>query len=189
MVERKKASYIVEELDKFKMFTGRLLLNFEYRDRARRIRLENHIKNITVNKIFEFKYTGETFKGYDNINHNFLTLEHLFRIGKSDWKVALENVKGVYLLTDIKTGKKYVGSAYSDGGIWKRWYEYLISLHGWNEQLIDLVEKKGEDYIKNNFNFTILETYGLHISNDLVIARENYWKDKLMTRLHGYNSN
>jgi hypothetical protein len=32
--------------------------------------------------------------------------------GKADWKAALENVKGVYLIVDRSHGKMYVGSAY-----------------------------------------------------------------------------
>ncbi len=30
---------------------------------------------------------------------------------------------------------------------------------------------------------------GMYSSDDHIISRENYWKEKLMTRIHGYNSN
>ena len=82
--------------------------------------MEGYIDSITVTKIFEYKYTGEVFSGFDNINHDFSVLENIFKMGKSDWKTVLENVKGIYLLTDKETGKSYVGSAYGDSGIWAR---------------------------------------------------------------------
>jgi hypothetical protein len=189
VIERKDDSYVVEELDKYKKFTGRLLLNFEYKDRARRLRLENYIDSISVNTIFEHRYTGEPFRGYEEINHDFTILENIFKTGKSDWKTALENVNGVYLLTDKETGKSYVGSAYGDAGIWSRWSNYINTFHGGNDQLVTLVNKKGKNYIRNNFKFSILEIHGMFVSKEQIIDRENYWKKKLMTREHGYNSN
>jgi hypothetical protein len=157
--------------------------------RGRSFKLESYIENITVNQIFESKYMGEVFPGYDNINHDFIVLENIFKMGKSDWKTALENVKGVYLLTDKETGKSYVGSAYGDAGIWSRWLNYINTFHGWNDQMISLVNKKGEKYIKENLKFSILEIHGMFVSDEQIIERENYWKEKLMTRIHGYNSN
>jgi hypothetical protein len=184
-------NYIIEEVEYFRKYNGRLLLNFErYQGmRGRSFLLESYIESITVNQIFEYKYVGEIFPGYDNINHDFSVLEQIVKLEKSDWKVALENVKGVYLLTDKETGKNYVGSAYGDAGIWARWSQYINTFHGWNDQMISLVKKKGEKYIRENFKFSILEIHGLYTSDEQIIARENYWKDKLMTRIHGYNSN
>jgi len=47
----------------------------------------------------------------------------------------------------------------------------------------------GISYIKENFKFSILEIHGMYVPDEQVIERENYWKEKLMTRIHGYNSN
>jgi len=185
----RKKNYIIEEILDFKKYTGRLLLNFNHKDRARRLLLENYIDSISINQIFEYKYSGEVFPGYDNINHDFYVLEPIFKNIKSDWKNKLESVKGIYLLTDKETGKSYVGSAYSDGGIWSRWIEYINYLHGGNDQLITLINKKGKNYFRDNFKFTLLEVYGMFTPNQEIIERENYWKEKLMTREHGYNSN
>jgi hypothetical protein len=186
-----KKDYEIEEIEKFKKYNGRLLVNFErYKGlRGRSFLLEIFIDYITVNQVFENKYTGEIFPGYDNINHEFIKLENIFKTGKSDWKAKLESVKGIYLLTDKETDKSYVGSAYSDGGIWSRWSNYINTFHGWNDQLVPLVKRKGKNYIRNNFKFSILEIYGLYVLNETIIERENYWKEKLMTRIHGYNSN
>jgi len=189
VVERKEDSYVVKELEKYKKYTGRLLLNLEYNDRTRRLCLENYINDISVNQIFEHRYTGKAFPGYDEINDEFHILEPIFKRGKSDWKTALENVKGVYLLTDKETGKSYVGSAYSDDGIWSRWSQYITTFHGWNDKMITLVNEKGEEYIRNNLKFSILEIYKKDTPDDHIRERESYWKEKLMTREHGYNLN
>ncbi|MBP5449128.1 MAG: GIY-YIG nuclease family protein, partial [Spirochaetales bacterium] len=157
--------------------------------RGRAYYLENYIKDITVNQIFEYRYTGEIFPGYENINHDYSVLETIFKTEKSDWKTALENVKGVYLITDKKNGKMYVGSAYGEGGRWERWSNYICSLDGGNKQLMELINNKGEKYVQNNFKYTLLEIFAMHASAESIIERENYWKEKLMTREHGYNSN
>jgi len=184
-------NYKIEKLKVFEKYEGRLLLNFErYQGmRGRSFLLENYIDLMTVNQLFEYKYTGEVFPGYDNINHDFTVLENIFKLAKSDWKTALENVKGIYLLTDKETGKSYIGSAYGDTGIWARWEQYINTFHGWNDKMVTLFKKKGKKYIRNNLKFTILEIYGMYTPDDQIIERENYWKEKLMTRIHGYNLN
>ena len=186
-----KKNYVIEEVEKYRKYDGKLLLNFEryLGMRGRSFLLEGYIESITVNQIFEYKYSGEVFPGFDNIDHDFSVLENIFKLGKSDWKTALENVKGVYLLTDKETGKNYIGSAYGEAGIWSRWSNYINTFHGWNDQMVSLVNKKGRKYIRENFKFSILEIHGMYTSDDQIIARENYWKNKLMTRIHGYNSN
>ncbi len=191
VLEKKDDSYVIEEVKKYSQYTGRLLLNFHrYQGmRGRAYYLENYIKDITVNQIFEYRYTGEIFPGYENINHDYSVLETIFKTEKSDWKTALENVKGVYLITDKKNGKMYVGSAYGEGGIWERWSNYICSLDGGNKQLMELINNKGEKYVQNNFKYTLLEIFAMHASAESIIERENYWKEKLMTREHGYNSN
>ena len=40
--------------------------------------------------------------------------------------LTLENIKGIYLVTDTHTGRRYVGSAYGDMGIWSRWRQYAV---------------------------------------------------------------
>ena len=92
------------------------------------------------------------------------------------------------MITDIKTGKHYVGSAYGGDGIWHRWISYTKNGHGGNKELRILLNKKGKDHTLH-FQFSVLEVCDLTASNDYVIGRENYWKDVIRSREFGYNSN
>ena len=44
-------------------------------------------------------------------------------------------------------------------------------------------------YIENNFQYSILETFTDDVLDKDIISRESFWKDVLMTRKYGYNSN
>ncbi len=131
VIERKEDCYVIEEVEEFKKYTGRLLLNFyRYQGlRGRAFKLEGYISDITVNQVLEYRYSGEVFPGYENIDHDYYSLESIFKMEKSDWKTALENVKGVYLITDKANGKMYVGSAYGDSGIWSRMGVIILVLY------------------------------------------------------------
>ena len=104
------------------------------------------------------------------------------------WKAALSNIAGVYLITDIGTGKLYVGSATGQNGIWQRWCEYSDNGHGGNKELSALLKEKGSKYSKN-FQYSILEIADTHASTDDVLNRESHWKNILCSKNHGYNGN
>ncbi|MGB4782742.1 GIY-YIG nuclease family protein, partial [Candidatus Methylomirabilis sp.] len=128
--------------------------------------------------------------GYENINHDFSTLETIFKSGRPDWKAALENVKGVYLIIDKYNGKKYVGSAYGGSGIWARWECYMGTGHGWNDELTKLIQQEGIDYARKNFRLSLLEYRPARTDDRVIIERENYWKEALLScGAFGYNRN
>ncbi|WP_267899138.1 GIY-YIG nuclease family protein [Macrococcoides canis] len=103
---------------------------------------------------------------------------------------ALENQKAVYLITDKSNGKLYVGLATSMSKmLLTRWSNYVANGHGGNKELVALVEEKGFDYVKENFQYTILENYNGKVDDKLVLQRESYWKEALQSRQFGYNSN
>lgn len=102
---------------------------------------------------------------------------------------ALESVTGVYCLTDTKNGKIYIGSATGEGGVAARWGSYLDSKHGGNKKLRELYEREGERYFRENFEFTLLDYFGMSYDPRKVLEREQWWKDCLDTRRHGYNDN
>lgn len=95
------------------------------------------------------------------------------------------------MLSNTENGKRYIGSAYGDGGIWSRWSQYCADGHGGNKELRVLVEQKGYDCIERNFKFTLLEIHPMFTSDEAIILRESYWKEVMMSRnpKFGYNSN
>lgn len=170
-------------------FIGRLKIFRVHRIMATRVNLENHYDDFEISEILREPYSGRIFPGYENIDLPFKELATLIRNDKPDWKSALENVKGVYLITDTSTGKRYVGSAYGDQGIWSRWEAYVRSGHGWNKELQELVGDK-LDYAQENFKFTLLEYRPAPTPDGTVIYRENYWKEVLLMRgKYGLNQN
>ncbi len=117
-------------------------------------------------------------------------LEALVRNDRPDWKGALESVKGIYLITDISTGKRYVGSAYGDQGIWSRWCSYVASGHGGNVELRAIATDPNLDYCRKSFRFALLEYRPSPTADDIIIGREDFWKRILLTRgEHGLNRN
>lgn len=99
----------------------------------------------------------------------------------TSWRGALRAVSGVYILACQKTGKRYVGSAYGEGGFWSRWEEYLNTGHGGNIGI-----RKLEDH---DFQVAILEVVSSSASVDEIIRTEDSWKEKLLTRKFGLNEN
>lgn len=191
VIERKEDGYVIEACEEYNKYFGRLLFSF-YRYQGlmgRAKNLENYIEQFEVLEIFPEIYTGEIFPGYENVNHDFSMLESYLKREKIDWKTALQNVKGIYLVTDKSNGKNYVGSAYGEYGIWQRWQCYIDSGHAGNDQLQTLITAKGIDYARQNFKFAILEILPMGMTDSIIIERETRWKNILMSKEYGYNSN
>jgi hypothetical protein len=171
-------------------FIGRLKLRYRYRDRGTRVNMENHYSAFEVAEVLREPYSGRAFPGYENVDVSFEEMEALVRNSRQDWKVALENVKGVYLITDIRTGKRYVGAAYGKSGIWSRWSAYAKSGHGGNIELREVVKRRGLPYCRTNFRFALLDQRPLRMHDDELRTRESFWKSLLLTRGDwGFNRN
>ena len=151
--------------------------------------MENYIQEFKIMEILPSVYHGESFPGIENISHDFHILEPIFKSERSDWKAALSNIKGVYVISDKHNGKQYVGSAYSDTGIWSRWTCYIGTGHGWNDELTKLIKTKGIDYARKNFRFSLIEIMPMSVDKNTVFSREKHWKKALLSRDHGYNGN
>ncbi len=190
VAERLKKHNVVVLEDLYKQYIGRLLIHYEGpggRGRARYF--EKHYSKLIVSQIFDKPYSGEAFCGYENIKHGFNQIESIIKQNRQDWKTALQNIKGVYLIVDKKTGKMYVGSAYGDSGIWSRWMDYVHSGHGGNKKLKKLVQLNGKRYVLENFQFSLLEYRSLKTDDQVIIDREHYWKRVLLSNKFGYNDN
>lgn len=190
VVKRYDDHYDVELKNHHKNLIGRLVVKCQNgTGRSTTFTPKRILERLTMTEIYPTRYTGERFQSINTINHDFYTLETIFKNELADWKTALSKVKGIYLLTDKSTGKHYIGSAYGDNGIWGRWSNYIWGYHGGNKQLVNLVKNLGEDYFKKNFKFTVLETMGSSVTDDEIVQRESLWKNKLMSKDFGYNSN
>ena len=139
-------------------------------------------KNKPVIEIKPPNSLGE-FESYDAIQLSYFDLQLLCKRADYNptWVNALSAVNGIYLISDQKAEKQYVGSAYGRGGIFSRWTQYARNGHGGNKLLKSINPK--------NFAFSILEICPKTMSADDVIARENRWKEKLGTRAFGLNEN
>lgn len=184
--------YKVELAEQYKELIGRLVVDFyRYQGlRGRAFIFANYINDMTVAEITEKPYGGIDFPGYENILLQFDMLELLVNNQKQDWIAALGNVKGVYVICDKSNGKKYVGSAYGGAGIWSRWSCYANTGHGYNDDLVAVIEKEGKDYARKNFQFSVLEVISMRADDDYVVHRESFWKEVLLTKTKfGYNKN
>ena len=167
---------------------GKLVINYNRTDRQSYRYLENCIDELTVCEIKREKYTVSPFPGFNNVFIEFDLLKIIFQEQENTWKSILEKVKGVYLISDKSNGKLYVGSAYGGDAIWQRWNNYIENGHGNNKSLREKIQKNGYEYA-SNFNFSILEIFGLNVTDSEIIDKESFWKEKLMTREYGYNKN
>jgi hypothetical protein len=144
--------------------------------------MESQYDDFEVVEILREPYTGRPFPGYEDIELSFEEIETLVRNSRPDWKAALESVKGIYLITDALTGKRYVGSPYGEGGIWSRWSAYVETGHGGNVDLRPLATTPDLNYCRSNFRFALLEHRPFRAADEQIIQRENSWKRLLLTR-------
>lgn len=182
--------YEVELTDQGASFIGRLKLRSDYRDRTTRVSLENHLDRFDVVELLREPYSGRAFPGYEDIDLTFEELEALIRNDRPDWKGALESVKGIYLISDRSDGRRYVGSAYGDEGIWSRWSTYAFTGHGHNVDLRRLVNEKGIAHCRQHFRIALLEHRPARTPDQVILDREGFWKEILLTRGdYGFNRN
>jgi len=167
---------------------GRIIVHHKRKGRASYLWGKSNGEEFSISEIKEMKLTVEEFPGYNAILISFAKLRIIINQNIPSWRGALANIKGVYLITDNKTGKLYIGSATGYEGIWNRWADYVTNGHGGNRELKILLQSNDADY-KNYFQYSILEIADFHTSDDHIMSREKYWKDVLRTREFGYNSN
>ena len=184
---RKSYPYEIKLVKQFIPFIGRLKIKYRYKERATRVNLDKYYNGMVVKEILEEPYYIDSFPGYENIDIPFETLESIYKNGDNEWRTAL-SIKGIYLITDTRTGKRYVGKADSDGGIWRRWRHYIRNGHGGDVDLERLVNAKGLDYVKKYFKFSLLETMTGE-DEQRINERESHWKRVLLSRKEKFGHN
>lgn len=182
VLERLPDSYRVELTAELAEFIGRLKLGTLYRGRTTRPRLEQHYDNFEILEILREPYTGTPFPGLSSIDVSFDELETIMGNERPEWKAPLQHVSGIYAIADTPSDRLYVGAAYSDGGVWSRWSEYVSTGDGGNVELQEVIGPDGLDYCRRNFRFALLEAMLPTAPLEEVTARETYWKKVLRTR-------
>lgn len=170
-------------------FHRRLYVRLVLTGRNRRRKMEECLGAMTVASIVEKEFAGDPFPGHDRINHSLAEIQLIVGQARPDWRIALEHMKGVYVIHDQVTGEPYVGSAYGDTGVWQRWSYYAATLHGDNVGLRAHLAAKGEEYYRQNMRFALLEFWSMRTDDQHVLDRETYWKQVLVSRSLGHNKN
>ena len=175
--------YEHEELLEYKKYFGRLIVKYKNTSQKLTRRAISLIDECEVYEILPDIFDNDIFPGYDNVNLSWNDLSRVLQ--KDSWKTALQNQKGVYLITDTSNGKMYVGSAYGERMLLGSWEDYAKTGNGGNKELKEL----SFDHIKQYFRYSILDIFKSTIKDELIISRETWWKEVLLTRNFGYNKN
>jgi len=155
-------------------YRGRLLIDWGPGKRSWVQRADNQDKPITE---LRTAFTEPEFPGYLNLISPLSKIDS-FPLG---WVTALKASRGIYLLTCPKTREQYVGAAFSEGGFWSRWQNYVLTGHGNN---VALKSKDPSDY-----QVSILEVAGTSTTTEDILRMEVLWKSKLRSREMGLNKN
>lgn len=170
-------------------YMRRLSIRLALAGRNRRRNMEACLPDMSVASVLAEPFIGDPFPGHDRIDHSLAEIQTVVHQARPDWRIALESMKGVYVIHDQVTGQAYVGSAYGDTGIWQRWSYYAATLHGDNVGLAAHLAAEGEDYFRHNMRFSLLEFWSMRTDDLHVLARETYWKKILLSRSLGHNHN
>lgn len=175
--------YEFEELGEYKKYFGRIIVRFKNKSQNMVRKAESVIEDCDIAQILPDVFDNDIFPGYDKVNISWDELSRV--ITKDNWKTALRNQKGVYLITDTSNGKMYVGSAYGEEMILNRWKSYVKTGNGGNKELKQLEFQ----HIKDNFRYSILDIFKSTTDEKIIIERESWWKETLLSRKFGYNAN
>lgn len=183
-------NYEGEECAQYRQYFGRVIIKYHKTHQTQGMFYNTVSNDLEVLEILPSKYDGDEFVGYDKVSLTYLQLLRIIEHQKKSWIEALENQKGVYLITDKSNGKLYVGSATSDSGmLLARWSDYIANGHGGDVRLREIVSTKGIEYIKANFVYSILENFNARVDDHVILQRETWWKKILQSRKFGYNGN
>lgn len=144
--------------------------------------------------LFIDKGVRKDVKKFESYADVMLSYDELCSVIKDkEWQDKLSVVNCIYSIVDKRNGKQYIGQTSNSRGILGRWEVYANTVNGGDEELIKL----GDDCVKKNFQWTILETLPLVRENDKegkdkITEREQFYKRKFCTsttKSGGYNPN
>lgn len=178
-----------KELEKY---FGRLVVKYKSSRNITRTDKKIITEEIEVSMILDTS-ADKMFRGYDNVSLKFSELKDA--LGSLVWKDKLSHRQGVYVITDTEAGKNYIGSATGEKGFYGRWCDYVNGVNHPdtypNEAFKEIIKDrtKGPNYIKEHFQYSILEHFDMGVDKDFILEREGYWKRVLNTKNKGYNCN
>ncbi|GAA4893881.1 GIY-YIG catalytic domain-containing protein [Stackebrandtia albiflava] len=124
----------------------------------------------------------EPFPGFDRLVLSHAKLHAVMREHRyAAWRTALSSVVGVYLITDTRDGRQYVGKADGAESIRQRWSAYTSNGHGGN------IELRRID--PTSFRFSLLRVFDPSTPTKVIDEAESHFKFALDTRKHGLNRN
>lgn len=122
------------------------------------------------------------FPGFDRLILTHVQLQAVMREHRyASWRTALSSVVGIYLITDTRDGRQYIGKADGAESIRQRWNAYATNGHGGN------VELRGLD--PATFQFSLLRVFDPATPMHDIDEAESHFKHALGTRQHGLNRN
>lgn len=178
--------YGTKEMVGLDHLTGRIVVQFRKRFLAAYLIGPKYIDKLMVSEIRDKRMRVADFPGYNAVKLSYRLLRTVVRKNLPQWKGALSDVGGIYLLTDTHTGRHFVGSAHSGDTIWHKWVSFAINGHADIKPLRRLLSHEEGDY-QFHFQFSILEICDLKASKDYVLGREEHWKQALQSSVFGYN--
>lgn len=122
------------------------------------------------------------FPGFDRLVLDRAQLEAVMRDHRyAAWRTALSSVAGVYLITDTRDGRQYVGKADGAESLRQRWGAYAANGHGGNVELRTLNPA--------TFRYSILRVFDPATPTRVIDEAESHFKTALDIRRHGLNRN
>lgn len=122
------------------------------------------------------------FPGFDRLVLSHAQLQAVMREHRyASWRTALSSVLGVYLITDTRDGRNYVGKADGDESIRQRWHSYATNGHGGNVMLKPLDP--------STFRFSLLRVFDPATPKGNINAAESHFKFAMDSVRHGLNCN
>jgi hypothetical protein len=122
------------------------------------------------------------FPGFDRLVLDFARLQAVMREHRyTSWRTALSSVVGIYLITDTRDGRQYVGKADGAESIRQRWGAYAVNGHGGNVELRNIDP--------NTFRYSLLRVFDPATPTPVINEAENHFKNALDTRKNGLNRN
>lgn len=137
------------------------------------------------------------FPGFDGVLLAYHQLRELVDDPRyADWRAALAEVQGIYLITDSTKTEQYVGKADGAERILGRLTTYARGGHGGNVALHELAHdsaageatKTKTDHARH-FVFSLLRVFRPSTPSSEVNVAESHYKAALMTRKFGLNRN